>query len=80
MTEYLLVEVKLIRNPVVSTVLRSVGYDAQTHTLEIEFDSGHVYQYTDVPPNVHWELMHAESHGKYFDANIRDEYTYQLVS
>lgn len=60
------------RVPVQSEALRGVGYDARRRVLEIEFESGAVYRYFDVPARVHAALMAAESHGAYFSAHIRD--------
>lgn len=62
------------RQPVSSSNLRSVGYDKSTNTLEIEFNSGGIYQYYNVPPAVYKGLMNASSHGKYFHARIKDIY------
>ena len=62
------------RRPVNSSSLRSVGYDARLRTLEIEFHSGAVYQYFDVPQTAFEELLAQESLGVYFNANIRDVY------
>jgi len=45
-------------------------------TLEIEFLTGSIYQYFDVPETVHQELMAASSHGKFFNANIKGVYRY----
>ncbi len=67
------------RQPVSSSNLRAVGYDAAAQTLEIEFQNGRVYQYSDVPEDVYRELMSAESHGQYFNDNIKDDYSYQQV-
>ncbi len=58
------------RVPVVSSNLVSVGYDVNTSTLEVEFlDS--VYEYYDVPQNLHEGLMNADSHGEYLDQYIK---------
>jgi len=62
------------RLPVMSSVMRSVGYDAPTSTLEIEFENGFVYQYSGVPEDVHAALMAADSKGHYFDSVIRPRY------
>lgn len=67
------------RQPVSSSNLRSVGYDPRTHTLEIEFHSGGVYQYFGVPQSVYNGLMAASSHGSYFYHNIRNVYSYARV-
>jgi hypothetical protein len=62
------------RTPVESSVLSSVGYRGST--LEIQFVSGDIYRYLDVPEAVHKRLMRAESHGKFFNARIRDRFRY----
>jgi hypothetical protein len=67
------------RQPVSSSDLRSVGYDNSTNTLEIEFNSGGVYQYYGVPPAVYQGLMNAPSHGKYFHAQIKGVYRYTRI-
>ena len=59
------------REVVDSEALRSVGYDPDLRILEIEFNSGTVYRYFDVPPSVHAGLMTAESKGEYYATNIR---------
>jgi hypothetical protein len=62
------------RNPVSSSNLASVGYDASNHTLEIEFNSGRIYQYFDVPEHIHQELISAGSIGSYFSQSIRNSF------
>lgn len=63
------------RAAVDSTTMRSVGYDSGQQILEIEFTSGAIYQYLEVPAKVFDELMAAESKGRYFNHEIRDDYT-----
>lgn len=70
----------MIRKPVESSNLASVGYDASSATLEIEFRSGGIYQYFDVPESVYRELMEAPSQGKFFHVHIRDKYRYVKIS
>lgn len=68
------------RQPVVSSNLASIGYDAATSTLEVEFRQGGLYRYSGVPGTVHAELMAADSHGKYFDINVKKAgYPYQRI-
>jgi hypothetical protein len=62
------------REPVESSTLASVGYDATTFVLELEFRSGHVYQYLGTPFRIHCELRDAESQGRYFNQKIRDHF------
>jgi len=62
------------REAVASSVLRSIGYDADTAELEIEFTSGDVYRYYAVPARVHRELLGAPSPGGYFNTHVSDKY------
>lgn len=59
------------RQPVSSSVIRSVGYEAETRTLELEFCSGQIYHYSDVPEMKYQDLMQADSKGSYFNKCIR---------
>ncbi len=59
------------RISVLSSVIRSVGYDSPTSTLEIEFANDGVYQYSGLPDQVYAALMSSESKGSYFDTYIR---------
>jgi len=59
------------RQSVNSSNLASVGYDSASSTLEIEFHSGGVYQYLNVPVSIYNGLMNASSHGQYFDAYVK---------
>ena len=67
------------RQSVESSNLASVGYDEATQTLEVEFNHGGIYQYFEVPKEVYEELMIADSHGKYFNGCIKDDYEYQRI-
>ena len=59
------------RYPVLSSAIRAVGYDQGTHTLEVEFRSGSVYDYEDVPPEEVLGLLESDSLGRYFATTIR---------
>lgn len=68
------------RTPVASSNLASVGYDAASSTLEIEFHKSGVYQYFAVPQDVYDSLMAAGSKGTYFDQSIKKAgYAYARV-
>jgi hypothetical protein len=62
-----------------STSLFSVGYDYSLGLLWVIFTSGRTYFYDDVDPETFVGLLYAESHGKYFNANIKDQHDYQEV-
>lgn len=67
------------RTAVDSSNLASVGYEPVSQILEVEFNSGTVYQYFDVPQSEYDDLMAADSHGRYFNQNIRDVYRYNRI-
>lgn len=64
------------RTPVTSSNICSVGHDPDNQTLEIEFNSGAVYQYASVPPSEYEGFLNADSKGKYFHANIKNRYSF----
>ncbi|MBU0579637.1 MAG: KTSC domain-containing protein [Candidatus Margulisbacteria bacterium] len=57
-----------------SSNLSAVGYDEDSALLQIEFKSGVVYEYYDVPKYEYEGLMAADSLGKYADQNIYKHY------
>jgi uncharacterized Fe-S cluster-containing MiaB family protein len=62
-----------------SSMIASIGYDASSTVLEIEFTSGSIYQYDEVPADHHNGIMKAESHGKYFNENIKEVFPYRQI-
>lgn len=62
------------RELVSSSNLASVGYDADSETLEVEFTGGSVYQYFNVPTFMHERMMAADSIGIFFNAEVRNAY------
>lgn len=54
------------RTPVRSSNISSVGYDPASRTLEVEFNSGGVYQYSGVPETIYQGFTRAASKGSYF--------------
>ncbi|WP_053734349.1 KTSC domain-containing protein [Nocardia sp. NRRL S-836] len=59
---------------VASSNIRSIGYEDASGTLEVLFNNGRRYRYTSVPVEVHRAFLTAQSHGRYFNAHIRDKY------
>lgn len=62
------------REYVQSSNLRSIGYDVNNSTLEVEFNNGRIWQYYDVLESTFYELKSASSVGQYFNANIKGSY------
>ncbi|WP_338561957.1 KTSC domain-containing protein [Erwinia sp. E_sp_B01_3] len=69
----------MIRKPVTSSILKSVGYDADTSTLEISFRYGIVNQYFGVRTHIYSGLMNAASKREFFNQNIKSSYPFRNV-
>ena len=63
-----------------SSMIHAIGYDAETQTLEVVFNSGGIYRYEDVLPEEYEGLMDAESKGRYVRVNIIGVYPHYRVS
>jgi hypothetical protein len=59
-----------------SSNLITVGYDDAVGTLEVEFQSGKVYQYMNVPAQIYQGLMTASSKGEFFHDHILKQYDF----
>jgi len=64
------------KQEVESSVIGAVGY---SRVLEIQFESGRLYQYYDVPDEVYLGMLNAQSKGKYFNSHIRGQFKYQEI-
>jgi KTSC domain len=62
-----------------SSHIAAVGYDPSKKTLRIRFKIGSVFDYHDVPPQVHSDLVSAKSAGKFFHRQIRNNYKWDKV-
>lgn len=65
------------RTPVQSSSIKSVGH--ANNTMEIQFASGDVYRYKNVPAAVATALLEAESAGKAFQTLVRGKYAHHKV-
>ena len=68
------------RTPVTSSNILSIGYDPHSAVLEVEFTSGDVYQYLNVPEFLFQQFLHAGSHGHFLNEHIRYNYRYQKIN
>jgi hypothetical protein len=69
----------MLRNPIASTNIVSIGYDAANETLEVEFLNGSVYQYFNVPTQLFDQLMLSGSKGQFLNVYIKNFYPYSRV-
>jgi len=64
----------LERQRVQSSNLRSVSYDEAKKNLEIEFHSGIIHQYQNVPQKIYTDLMGAASVGIFYTEKIKNRF------
>lgn len=58
-----------------SSMLHSMAHDSETNTLIVKFkEDGPEYDYADVPASAFTKMMEAESIGKHFGTNIRNNF------
>lgn len=67
------------RESVSSSNIVSVGYDAASETLEVEFMNGSVYQYYNVPQSIYDAFLAASSAGRFFTYQIKNTFPYSRV-
>lgn len=62
------------RQDVVSSNIKSIGYHAETQTLDVEFAAGRVYRFAGVPQQAYDQLIGAESIGSHFARHVRGKF------
>ncbi|HEX8762555.1 MAG TPA: non-canonical purine NTP pyrophosphatase [Candidatus Saccharimonadales bacterium] len=70
----------MLRIPVDSSDVISIGYDTADRLLEVEFHGGRVYRYRNVEPEIHAQFMKADSHGQFLFSYINGHYRYEKVA
>jgi KTSC domain len=60
--------------PACSTMAAQVGYDYDREILQIEFNSGSVYQYSQVEPELWEDLQSTDSIGSFYNQEIKGYY------
>lgn len=61
----------MVTEPVESSNIKGVGYDPDTRQMRVEFHSGAVHDYADVPASDHQVFMASGSKGKHYHRHIR---------
>ncbi len=59
-----------------SSAIQYVRYDALTRELTVRLPA-RAYVYEDVPAEVYEALMRAESKGAFYNAHVRDRFSYK---
>jgi len=67
------------RLAVKSKNLKSVGYDEESMTLQVEFHRGGIYDYYPITSEGYMNLMNAPSKGQYFESRIKKDQSIKCV-
>ena len=62
-----------------SAAIQEIDYDSKRSKLLVRFQSGERYVYVGVPGEVHRSFLEADSKGRFFQAEIRDNYPYNKI-
>ncbi len=66
--------------PVSSSNIDAVGYDAESQTVYVRFLNGSIYAYKGVPEHEFENLRTASSVGSYLNRSYKNVYPYERVS
>ena len=62
-----------------SAAIQAIDYDEARAKLFVRFTSGERYVYVGVPAEVCRSFVEADSKGRFFHAEIRDQYPYNRL-
>ncbi|WP_217805688.1 KTSC domain-containing protein [Roseovarius sp. A-2] len=62
-----------------SSNVSAIGYDEDSQTLQVEFNSGATYQYFDVPQQIFEGMLDAGSVGQYLNQYVKGVFRYSRV-
>lgn len=62
-----------------SSAIQTIDYDRDRAKLFVRFSSGERYVYVGVPAEVCRSFLDADSKGRFFQAEIRDQYPYNRL-
>lgn len=62
-----------------SQEIQSIDYDISKQNLEIKFQSGSIYQYSEVPQLVYQGLLNSTSPIEYIDSLLTEHYNMKVV-
>ena len=66
-------------SPVDSSQISKVGYSEEHKVLAVEFNTGTLYYYKDVPKEMHEKMLKADSVGRFLNQQIKGDYEYERI-
>ena len=65
--------------PVDSSAIARIGYDAEAEEVHVEFHDSDVYVYGGVPPEVFGEFAAAESKGTFLNTAVKPRFPFRKI-
>ncbi len=62
-----------------SSVVGAFKYDASASTLRVQYVSGVVYDYKDVPEEVYTDMKASFSKDEFLNHHVKGKYEYEMV-
>ena len=62
-----------------SSVVAAIRYDEHTSRLRVIFQSGSIYDYLKVPPNVYDKMKKSFSKGEFLNKEIKPNYEFEKI-
>ncbi len=62
-----------------SSVVATIRYDEKTSKLRVIFQSGSIYDYLNVPPEVYDDMMKAFAKGEFLNKQIKPNYEFEKI-
>lgn len=62
-----------------SSQVKAYGYDPATSTLAVEFKSGGVYHYHEVPAELFTEMQESKSVGSFLHGKVKGGFKFTLI-
>ncbi len=69
----------MARIPLQSSVLAAAEYFPELQALDLVFNTGEVYRYLKAPLSLYQDLLQADSKGVFFNALIRNQFSFQCL-
>lgn len=77
--EMLKEEEEMVNHMVISSEIEWIGYEHKDNMLQVEFIDGPIYRYQEVPHSIFEEFLQAQSHGRYFETNVKGKFEHRRI-
>ena len=69
----------MVNQMVLSTEIEWIGYEKSRKMLQVEFLSGSIYQYENVPEFLYYDFLAASSYANLLEDEIKGKYSHRKI-